>query len=77
MGKRMGAVGYLREFAGNLGRDIGLGPVDEAGRFIVPDTKLYGEYTNLLARCHVELGQWQSSLRESEEIVSVISLTVS
>lgn len=66
----MGAVGYLRDFARDLGNDIGLGPVDESGRLVIPDSKLFGEYTNLLARCHVELGQWQSSLRESEQIVS-------
>lgn len=57
-------LGYLRDFTNTLSDDMGLGARDNQGRLILPDAKLYGEYTKLLARCHVELGSWQASLRE-------------
>ena len=56
---------YLRDFTVQLSLDIGLGTRDDDGRLILPEAKLYGEFTKLLARCHVELGQWQAILRES------------
>ncbi|KAL7421428.1 phosphatidylinositol kinase-related protein kinase tor1 [Cryptotrichosporon argae] len=58
------ALVNLRNFALQVSEDIGLGVRDEAGRLVPPDPLAYGEYTKLLAKCHVELGQWQSALRE-------------
>jgi FKBP12-rapamycin complex-associated protein len=60
----------LREFTNELANDIGIGAVDANGVMIVPDDKVYGEYTDLLAQCHVELGQWQASLKVPGEPVS-------
>jgi FKBP12-rapamycin complex-associated protein len=60
----------LREFTNELASDIGIGAVDAHGHMIVPDDKIYGEYTDLLAQCHVELGQWQASLKVPGEPVS-------
>lgn len=55
---------YLREFTSQLTIDIGAEARDQSGNLILPEEKLYGEYTRLLARCHVELGSWQSTLLE-------------
>lgn len=63
-------IGYLHDFTVQLSDDIGLGDRDSLGRIILPDEKTYGDYTKLLARCHVELGKWQSSLRDGNEDVS-------
>ncbi len=67
---RIETLQYLRDFTVQLSDDIGLGTRDNNGRLILPDAKLYGEYTKLLARCHVELGQWQAALRENNDDVS-------
>jgi FKBP12-rapamycin complex-associated protein len=64
------SISYLREFTNELASDIGIGAVDAHGHMIVPDDKIYGEYTDLLAQCHVELGQWQASLKVPGEPVS-------
>jgi FKBP12-rapamycin complex-associated protein len=63
-------IGYLRDFSIDLGTDIGIGPVDDKGRLVLPDQKLYGDYTRLLAECHVELGDWLASMKAPEEAVS-------
>ena len=63
-------IGYLRDFSIDLGTDIGIGPVDNNGRLVLPDQKVYGDYTRLLAECHVELGDWLGSMRSPEQAVS-------
>lgn len=62
--ERVETLGYLRDFTQTLSDDMGLGARDNQGRLILPDAKLYGEYTKLLARCHVELGRWEASMTE-------------
>jgi FKBP12-rapamycin complex-associated protein len=62
----------LREFTGELANDIGIGALDANGALVIPDEKVYGEYTDLLAQCHVELGQWQASLKVPGEPVSIL-----
>lgn len=63
--ERHETLGYLRDFTTTLSDDMGLGARDSQGHLILPDAKLYGEYTKLLARCHVELGQWQAAISDS------------
>jgi len=63
-------IGYLRDFAIDLGNDIGMGATDSGGNLLIPDQQVYGEYTDLLAQCHVELGDWQASMRSEDEPVS-------
>ena len=63
-------IGYLRDFAVDLGTDIGMGATDSGGNLLIPDQQVYGEYTDLLAQCHVELGDWQASMRSEDEPVS-------
>jgi FKBP12-rapamycin complex-associated protein len=65
-------IGYLRDFAIDLGNDIGIGAVDQHGNLIIPDVKVFGEYTDLLAQCHVELGDWQASMRMPGEPVGPV-----
>ncbi|GMK56480.1 hypothetical protein CspeluHIS016_0303200 [Cutaneotrichosporon spelunceum] len=62
--ERIETLGYLHDFTQTLSDDMGLGPRDTQGRLVLPDAKLYGEYTKLLARCHVELGKWEASMME-------------
>ncbi|WWC91382.1 uncharacterized protein L201_006326 [Kwoniella dendrophila CBS 6074] len=64
--ERLETLQHLRDFTDQLSADVGLGARDQYGRLMLPDAKMYGEYTKLLARCHVELGQWQAALRESQ-----------
>ena len=64
--ERIQTLQYLREFTDNLSADIGADTRDVDGQLLLPEPKLYGEYTKLLAKCHVELGQWQSVLRGDE-----------
>lgn len=66
-------IGYLRDFAIDLGNDIGMGATDSGGNLLIPDQQVYGEYTDLLAQCHVELGDWQASMRSEDEPVSTPS----
>ena len=68
-------IGYLRDFAIDLGNDIGMGATDDAGNIVMPDKQVYGEYTDLLAQCHVELGDWQASMRSEDEPVSQLILS--
>ena len=70
--ERFETLQYLRDFTLQLSEDIGLRSQGEHGRLILPDARSYGEYTKLLARCHVELGQWQAALRETSFEVSVL-----
>jgi FKBP12-rapamycin complex-associated protein len=65
-------IGYLRDFAIDLGNDIGIGPTDPSGNLMIPDQKVFGEYTELLAQCHVELGDWQASMKSEDEPVSLV-----
>jgi FKBP12-rapamycin complex-associated protein len=67
---RVETLQYLRDFTVQLSQDIGLGPRDNRGNLVLPDDKIFGEYTKLLARCHVELGQWQAALRDDDHSVS-------
>lgn len=46
-----------------------MGATDAAGNLLIPDQQVYGEYTDLLAQCHVELGDWQASMRSEDEPV--------
>lgn len=62
--EKLETLGYLNDFTQTLSDDMGLGARDHQGRLILPDAKLYGEYTKLLARCHVELGRWQAAINE-------------
>ena len=64
---------YLRDFTEQLTTDIGAKSRDETGKLILPEEKLYGEYTRLLARCHVELGGWKSVLLEDPYSVRNLS----
>jgi FKBP12-rapamycin complex-associated protein len=68
----MNNIGYLRDFVVDLGNDIGMGATDAGGNLVIPDQQVYGEYTDLLAQCHVELGGWQASMRSEDEPVSEI-----
>lgn len=61
----------LRQFTNQLSNDIGVGGREADGRLMLPDEKLYGEYTRLLARCYVELGQWQVNLMDGSFGVGV------
>ncbi|WOO83672.1 Serine/threonine-protein kinase tor2 [Vanrija pseudolonga] len=61
---RYETLAYLRDFTAALSDDMGLGARNEEGRLILPDAKMFGEYTKLLARCHVELGSWQAAMGE-------------
>jgi len=62
-------LSFLRDFTEQLTHDIHAGDRDANGNLILPDEKLYGEYTKLLARCHVELGTWQSALGDNPLLV--------
>lgn len=69
--ERWQTLTYLRDFTEQLTRDIGAGTRDpSSGHIALPDQKLYGEYTKLLARCHVELGKWQTALLDDPFAVS-------
>lgn len=68
--ERIETLGYLRTFANQLAIDIGIGERDSYGELILPDGRQFGAYTKLLARCHVALGEWQASLRDSSYMVS-------
>jgi FKBP12-rapamycin complex-associated protein len=70
--ERLETLGYLREFTTSLSDDMGLGARDSQGLLILPDPKVYSDYTKLLARCHVELGRWQAGISESNYTVSRI-----
>jgi FKBP12-rapamycin complex-associated protein len=64
-----------RTFANQLAIDIGVDEHDENGDLIIPgpgkvQAAQFDEYTKLLARCHVSLGEWQASLRDSSYMVS-------
>lgn len=67
---RYETLAYLRDFTAALSDDMGLGARNEEGRLILPDAKMFGEYTKLLARCHVELGSWQAAMGEQSFTVS-------
>jgi FKBP12-rapamycin complex-associated protein len=69
--ERYETLKYLRDFTEQLTADIGAGERSSSGILVLPDEKLYGEYTKLLARCHVELGQWQAAIREDPFSVSL------
>lgn len=69
--ERVETLGYLRTFANQLAIDIGIGERDDTGSLILPDGKQFSEYTKLLARCHVSLGEWQASLRDSSYMVGL------
>lgn len=73
-GEQIETLGHLRAFADQLSIDVGLGQRDERGKIILPDPKLYGEYTKLLAKCHVELGQWQTALRDGPYSVGLANI---
>ena len=75
MQDRNNTLQYLRRFTQQLTEDIGIGQRDGHGRLILPDAKMYGEYTKLLARCHVELGEWQTVLREGSIAVSQLFMS--
>ncbi|OXG23734.1 FKBP12-rapamycin complex-associated protein [Cryptococcus neoformans Ze90-1] len=64
--ERYETLQHLRDFTDQLTDDVGIGARGPNGRLMLPDQKLYGSYTKLLAQCHVELGQWQATLRESQ-----------
>jgi FKBP12-rapamycin complex-associated protein len=67
---RLQTLQYLQDFADQLSVDIGMTGRDSRGKLRMPDDKQYGEYMKLLARCHVELGQWQTALKEHSWSVS-------
>lgn len=73
--ERLETLQYLRDFTIQLSEDIGVGQRDNFGQLVLPDTKLFGEYTKLLARCHVELGKWQAQLRGDDPRVSLAKRT--
>jgi hypothetical protein len=50
-----------------------MGATDSGGNLLIPDQQVYGEYTDLLAQCHVELGDWQASMRSEDEPVSNVA----
>nr|ODN92931.1 atypical/PIKK/FRAP protein kinase [Cryptococcus depauperatus CBS 7855] len=64
--ERYETLQHLRDFTDQLTQDVGIGARDANGQLMLPDQKLYGSYTKLLAQCHVELGQWQASIRENQ-----------
>ena len=37
---------------------------------LLPDEKMYGEFTRLLAQCYVEEGQWMLDIRDHNMMVS-------
>ena len=71
--ERIHTLQYLQDFTQQLSMDIGLHGRDSEGHLMLPDDKMYGEYTRLLARCYVELGQWMLSLRETNVTVSLLT----
>ncbi|RXK37153.1 atypical/PIKK/FRAP protein kinase [Tremella mesenterica] len=62
--ERVATMQYLRDFTTQLTEDIGI-KQESNGQLQLPDAKSYGEYIKLLARCHVELGQWQTALKDN------------
>lgn len=64
--ERAGTLAQLRQFTETLAEDIGVGERQTQPALISPEDKLYGEYTKLLARCYVELGEWQAAMREND-----------
>ncbi|WVQ81658.1 hypothetical protein IAT38_003783 [Cryptococcus sp. DSM 104549] len=64
--ERYETLQHLRDFTDQLSDDVGIGARDASHRLLLPDPKAYGVYTKLLAQCHVELGQWQATLRENQ-----------
>lgn len=67
---RSSTLHHLRDFTTQLAHDIGVTRRDHDGALQLPDEKMFGDYTKLLAKCHVELGQWQTAILESDFTVS-------
>ncbi|KAJ9098776.1 hypothetical protein QFC19_006252 [Naganishia cerealis] len=63
-GDRADSLDWLRAFTARLSADVGLTTVNGQARMISADPALLN-YTKLLARCHVKLGQWQVALQDS------------
>ncbi|ORY29148.1 armadillo-type protein [Naematelia encephala] len=64
--ERNRTLAFLSEFAENLSDDIGLHRDSNTGRLVLPADSSFDEFTRLLARCHVELGQWQTTLKDGD-----------
>lgn len=66
---RVNTLNQLRQFTADLEVDVGLGgPRQNRQALIMPNEPLYGDYKKLLAKCYVELGQWQAAMRGEEGI---------
>lgn len=63
-GDRADSLDWLRAFTSRLSADVGLTTVNGQARMISADPALLN-YTKLLARCHVKLGQWQVALQDN------------
>jgi FKBP12-rapamycin complex-associated protein len=68
-GDRTDSLIWLRGFTENLSRDVSLTNVAGQGR-VVPADPAMSDFTKLLARCHVKLGQWQVALQDGWVAVS-------
>ena len=66
-GDRLESLDWLREFTANLVRDVNLTQVN--GRLVAAHPS-NAAYTELLARCHVKLGEWQVALQDDWVVVS-------
>lgn len=75
-GKKNSAVECMEHLAAQLGNDIGLNHRDQQGRLTFSEGYAQSD-RQLLARCHVELGQWQSSLHGHHLAVSHDLISVS
>lgn len=68
-GERVNSLNQLRLFTETLSNDIGVSG-DGLARSALTDEKLFSEYKKLLAKCYVELGQWQTAMRGEEGIAA-------
>lgn len=68
-GERYNTLRQLRTFTETLEVDIGIGGARQNRQAVIPASdSRYQDVKKLLARCYVELGQWQASMRGEEGI---------
>jgi serine/threonine-protein kinase mTOR len=62
-GDRADSLDWLQTFTANLTQDVRPHEAPEQGRAITADPAM-SDFTKLLARCHVKIGQWRVALQE-------------
>lgn len=62
-GDRLDSLDWLRTFTARLSQDVGLTQLNGQNRLVAADPAM-SDYTKLLARCYVKIGQWQVALSD-------------